>query len=855
MKLSGFLNKPRWQSKEPAVRRAGVAGDEDAELLANLVDIARQDVDPGVRGAAMKRLADPGLTQRLAQEDPDPGVRADARKLWFDLLAGTHARSPTAVECTRLLRAQDDVALIEHIARTAADLSLRGAALSRVTRTTLLADRVTADPSPELRLAALERIDDEALLERIAERTRKTDKRISRGARVRADALRIARGNSDVAETLARSLCERIERLVREPQGVEAESELHVQWTAIEARAGDQLRTRYRAAQQLLSVSREARATATTPATGEPASVADDGVVANAEAPVADSETVPEPAAPEAETIPAQSADPLLAQARFAASLSAASAERIKDQEQKNEKTQHLENAVSAFESAVEEGVVARAHAAHAELAALRKSGGAPLSRALQRRLADAEHRYAELSQWQHWSDNQRRRQLCESIEELIGSGLHPDAIATRVREAQAEWSRLDAAEGHVPSGHAVHGWARRFHSACRHALEPAKSYFKKRQELRKTHAQTIAASLEQARAIPEDCSDWPLVAKVRHAIVDSLRTLDQVDPHERKALAKGLKSALNALDARVTGHHAEVESAKSTLIAEAQALTSGEMPRGAVAAARALQQRWREVGNGRRDRDQAQWKAFRTALDAVFGKLDAERSERSARDADSRSRAGALCTEFENLAKAEALPTRAEISRVSAEWDALNVRDESLLRRFRAAQAILRDVDIRRERVGRRNPYDAWLARYRLCRAAERAEQPPDDLRTAWEAAPRGEVATSALASRFETALQDASGDATPASNGDVDEDALREVLIRIEIFAGLESPREDQERRRKLQIERLSARMRGAAALTPHQELAALLSRWTELAGAESSEFDARLERDLAAAIETLP
>ena len=89
MKLSGFLNKPRWQSKEAAVRRAGVAEDDDAELLSTLSSIARQDADASVRATAMKRLADPGLTQRLATEDPDAGVRTEARKLWLDLLAGT----------------------------------------------------------------------------------------------------------------------------------------------------------------------------------------------------------------------------------------------------------------------------------------------------------------------------------------------------------------------------------------------------------------------------------------------------------------------------------------------------------------------------------------------------------------------------------------------------------------------------------------------------------------------------------------------------------------------------------------------------------------------------------------------
>ena len=74
------------------------------------------------------------------------------------------------------------------------------------------------------------------------------------------------------------------------------------------------------------------------------------------------------------------------------------------------------------------------------------------------------------------------------------------------------------------------------------------------------------------------------------------------------------------------------------------------------------------------------------------------------------------------------------------------------------------------------------------------------------------------------------------------------------MEIFAGLESPQDDRDRRRELQVERLSARMRGGAAMTPHQELTDLLSRWTTLAPA-SAALDARLSRNLAAAVETLP
>lgn len=853
MKLSGFLNKPRWQAKEAAVRRAGVAEDDDAELLASLSSIARQDPDPGVRSAALKRLAEPALAQRIAQEDADQGVRADARRLWFDLLAGIHVRAPSPVECVRLLRAQGDAALIEHIARNATDTSLRAAALARVTRASLLAERATADTSPDLRLAALERIEDEALLDRLAERMRKSDKRVSRRARERADALRIARGDSDVAENVARLLCERLERLVREPDA-EAVAEIDRQWAVIEERASERLRARYRAAHGLLSASREPRAAQTdaVAAVAVVSAPAETNEIAASPAsePVAAIETT-EPALPEAsqEATPSIAVDETPAVER-PRSPRAGHQPNPQDLARREAAVQRVEQAVAAFESAVNEGVVARAHAAHAEIATLRKTSEPAFSRALQRRVAEAERRYAQLSQWQHWSDNQRRRQLCESIEELSGSGLHPDAIATRVREAQGEWSRLDTAEGHAGGAHADHGWSRRFHAACRRALEPAKSYFKKRQELRKAHAQEITAALEAVRALPDDSQDWSLIAKTRHAVVDALRSLDRIDPHERKALAKNLKAALTSLDTRLDSRHAEIEKQKAALIAEAEALSAGELPRSAAATARALQQRWRDAGNGRRDRDQAQWRVFRAALDAMFGKLDAERSQRTIRDAESRTRASALCAELEVLAKGDTVPQRAAVGKIESEFDALRVRDEGVLRRFRAAQASLRDAGMRRERSNRRGPYEAWLARYALCRAAERAEQSTDDLKSAWEAAPGGDVATSSLATRFESALQQY-GETAAA---DSDEAEHREVLIRIEIFAGLESPQDDRDRRRELQVERLSARMRGGAATTPHQELAELLSRWTTLAPA-STELDARLRRDLSAALETLP
>jgi len=78
--------------------------------------------------------------------------------------------------------------------------------------------------------------------------------------------------------------------------------------------------------------------------------------------------------------------------------------------------------------------------------------------------------------------------------------------------------------------------------------------------------------------------------------------------------------------------------------------------------------------------------------------------------------------------------------------------------------------------------------------------------------------------------------------------------VLVELEMLAGVESPAADLDLRRSLQIERLSTRMRGTQSAGVTEQLDALLARWTDI-GAAPAGTDARFERALLAAIESLP
>ena len=94
-------------------------------------------------------------------------------------------------------------------------------------------------------------------------------------------------------------------------------------------------------------------------------------------------------------------------------------------------------------------------------------------------------------------------------------------------------------------------------------------------------------------------------------------------------------------------------------------------------------------------------------------------------------------------------------------------------------------------------------------------------------------------------------------ASEQPLPDDASAEahsVLVELEMLAGVESPSADLELRRSLQIERLSTRMRGTQSAGATEQLDALLARWTAI-GTTPAGTDARFERALLAAIESLP
>ncbi|HPE71390.1 MAG TPA: hypothetical protein PK018_04315, partial [Candidatus Competibacter sp.] len=256
MILSRFL-KPKWQQANPESRKQSLRNldSNDPKLL----DLARQDPDPAVRRAALERLGDLELLRRIADEDADVDLRDAAQTRYHALLAGKVAGGPTLASRLERLRSAPDVNLVEFLLQQAVEPELRLAALERIDLEPTLADIATQNSYPDLRLAALERVHDPELLDRIARQSRNRDKRLHRRARERLDAL-----HTEQARALSlERLCIEMEHLNWDGEsGLNAGRfpKLEQEWREQEIGASPELQARYTQARGRFLAERQASA-------------------------------------------------------------------------------------------------------------------------------------------------------------------------------------------------------------------------------------------------------------------------------------------------------------------------------------------------------------------------------------------------------------------------------------------------------------------------------------------------------------------------------------------------------------------------------------------------------------------
>lgn len=904
MSLLTRLFKPAWQQPEAGRRAAAVESAVDPALIAALPTLATQDPSIRVRRAALQRLADLGLWADRSRHDAAAELRADARRAYINGLIT--ADGDQLVEAERLLRVEEEAEVLEAVAARARSTKLRRLALEKITRAGLLADCALSDPDIELRLWLVDRIDAESTLKRIADTARTRDKRVHKAARERLEAMRLASGDRATAEQRGNDICHQIEQLIQSlpADGPAQLDALESAWNALPLAAEADWQRRFngllqtarsalqtREQRDLQAAAASASAAAVQPAVAAP----DDAETATADAAAASADAAGDDAEPviaaAAESAPASAveSDPRLLALRerlrsardqanqgaaveiepLSAEVTALSAElalehadadalqqdlsrlrRAIDAQLRAQLEAAAQSELSQLRAAIAEQQALPARRALDQLDGLRKSlNGLPKS--IRADYSELRAEALKLIDWQRWSNNEIRRRLCDEVAALPAAGLHPDAVATRVRELQQEWRRVDAIEGIDPKAPA-RGLGRRFNALVHETLKPTRPYFEKRAELRRerTDALTEATSgLEEQLA--QVANDRAALLTLRRSLGDSFRKLDEVDPRQRRALSQRLRADLAAVDASLSSQAERVELAKRQLIAELRRDLAAIPVENRADRAKRAQQAWKQLGSGDRKRDQLQWVELRELVDPIFLDVHAARAEELAADQARRDEIDALLGAVENvLADPDPKPqslehlhesTRQRLAEIAPLDRTSERRADELLERL-----LKRKLECERQlRIG---AYSAlatraarldrieqdWLKGDGLDRVAlkELVEQPP-----------LSQPALQQALEQRRDRLLELAGDADEAPMAEVlqaleaQHQMAEQLLLECEFHCGVDSPDAQRKARMDLQVRRLADRMSGSDAHSPADEASRLWASWFSIGPLESA------------------
>ena len=474
-------------------------------------------------------------------------------------------------------------------------------------------------------------------------------------------------------------------------------------------------------------------------------------------------------------------------------------------------------------------------------------------------KLSRAEAELNTMADWQDFAAQPKLEALCEKMEALPAKELKPEELAKEVRSFQNEWKGLGVSRASNDL------WSR-FKTAGDTAYEPCKAYFEEKQKLRQEkidNKKLVCDELEKTMAkldLDAEEVDWKALQRtVNNAKRDWSRNR-VTDRKPDRQLEERFTQLLKPADAKLSEQYDANAVVKNELIEKITKLAEGEINQHAANQARSLQANWKAVGITRRKEDQALWEQFNEQCRKVFKTIkDAEREKYKA-SMGHVFRAKDIIKTLKQHAKAGDADD-ATIAALSTEFNELAEfpeRDKKfLLRDFRGALDANNKRQETKTRQKRQQVFDEVKRCVVLCEQLEDAVELPEmmtgtlieEVTDSWEATevvlPKDWQAP--LVKRRDAAISHLN--ASTQYDYAKAESARRDLLIRMEVAADVDTPAEDKSLRMQFQLANLQKGMTASAVADKKAELKTLEREWLSMEPAPKDKRDALNSRYLKA------
>ena len=476
--------------------------------------------------------------------------------------------------------------------------------------------------------------------------------------------------------------------------------------------------------------------------------------------------------------------------------------------------------------------------------------------------------RVLELQSWRSWGDDEARQRLCGEMEALIGREMKPDELASEIRRLRSEWNQLRSS-----GGAGIKSLHKRFDKAASEAYKPCELYFKQQMEERNSNLALKLALLQRLESFLAAAEwshmDWNAAVKFQRQLSNDWRRVGPVDRRKSREITRRYQEGTGVLNEQLSMERQRNVLQRKALIEQVHGLLDSEDINKAIDECKRLQTRWHVTVACRRQQENALWQEFREACDAVFSRRQQQQDARHETEKHNKAHRQQLCEQLEGLTASTLVDLDDAVCqrhRILGEWQAsgqVAKHDRpGLDKRFEKAQhAFQVHTEALREQAAQ-----AQLGQLQkkagYCRELEQLLAQPDPaavrsqvetLEKQWaELLPLQDNATEqAMQARYEKArcalLEGGEQREQLLSELRGNLESRKELCLRMEILAGVDSPAEAQQARLEFQVKRLAEAM-GQGTEGPIGNRAGIQHEWYLTGAAPASDeqvLQARFEK----------
>lgn len=247
--LFSKFKKPKWQHRKAEIRKEALLAlsANDAEYNNIVLELINDD-EADIRKLAVKRLNDIDKLENLLANENDCVVKEVAKDRFMQMISGTIESGLTVDARINKAASFENINDIESILKKTNDTAIKKALLPRINRTSILEAMVVENGSIELQLAALDKISEQAALERIIKKCRTKNKKVTQAAKQKLEQIIAEQEKPKEIEKIRKNICLSLETIKQQGYSEKFNAEfqrLSQQWQEIDFPIEKDLQQRY----------------------------------------------------------------------------------------------------------------------------------------------------------------------------------------------------------------------------------------------------------------------------------------------------------------------------------------------------------------------------------------------------------------------------------------------------------------------------------------------------------------------------------------------------------------------------------------------------------------------------------